>query len=105
MDLELVRASGRIDVSRHLVEQNAQVLDAAVFTPALMARNERNVTFAAEQCSDAAHGLVRAAGTSGLSESAALQRFWRDVIGMTSHVALRYETAAVRTYPPVLFGE
>jgi alkylation response protein AidB-like acyl-CoA dehydrogenase len=105
IDLELVRSSGRIDVSRHLIEQNAQVLDAAAFTPALMARNERNVTFAAEQCSDAAHGLVRAAGTSGLSESAALQRFWRDVIGMTSHVALRYETAAVRTYPPVLFGE
>jgi two-component flavin-dependent monooxygenase len=104
IDLELVRSSGRIDVSRHLVEQNADVLDAGVFTPALMARNERNVTFAAEQSSDAANGLIRALGTSGLSESAPLQRFWRDVIGMTSHVALRYETAAVRTYPPVLLG-
>lgn len=104
IDLELVRSSGRVDVSRHLVEQNAEVLDAAVFTPALMARNERNVTFAAEQCSDAVNGLIRALGTSGLSESAPLQRFWRDVIGMTSHVALRYETAAVRTYPPVLLA-
>ena len=105
IDLELVRASGRIDVSRHLVEQNAHVLDAAVFSPALMARNERNVTFAAELCADAVNDLIRATGTSGLSESAPIQRFWRDVIGMTSHVALRYETAAVRTYPPVLLGE
>jgi alkylation response protein AidB-like acyl-CoA dehydrogenase len=103
-ELELVRSSGRVDVSRHLALQNAEVLDAAVFTPELMARNERNVTFAAELCSDAANALLRAAGTSGLSESTPLQRYWRDVTGMTSHVALRYETAAVRTYPPVLFG-
>jgi len=105
IDLELVRSSGRVDVSRHLVEQNAQVLDTAGFTPALMARNERNVTFAAELCAEAANGLLRASGTGGLSESVPLQRFWRDVIGMTSHVALRYETAAVKTYPPVLLGE
>lgn len=104
IDLELVRSSGRVDVSRHLVERNAGVLDRAEFTPALMARTERDVTFAAELCAEAANGLIRAAGTSGLSESAALQRFWRDVTGMTSHVTLRYETNAVKTYPAVLLG-
>ncbi len=104
-DIELVRASGAVDVSRHLVEQNAEVLDTRAFTPAMMARNERNATYAAEQLSDAISNLVRATGTSGLSESAPVHRFWRDVIGITSHVALRYETAVVRTYPPVLFGE
>jgi alkylation response protein AidB-like acyl-CoA dehydrogenase len=103
-DIELVRSSGRVDVARHLTEQNAEVLDNGWFTAAFMARNERNVTFAAELLGDAVHGLIRAAGTGGLGESAALERFWRDVTAMTSHVALRYETAAVRTWPPVLFS-
>ncbi|HZU56432.1 MAG TPA: acyl-CoA dehydrogenase family protein [Actinocrinis sp.] len=103
-DIELVRASGQVDVSRHLVEQNAAMLDAATFTPALMARNERNAVFAAELVAQAVAALATAAGTSGYSESAPLQRFWRDVTVMSSHIALRYETAAVRTYPPVLFA-
>lgn len=103
-DLDLVRASGRIDAARLLVAQNSAVLDGRDFTPTSMARNERNAAFAADMLATAATELQRAAGTSGLSESGALQRFWRDITGATSHVALRYETAAVTTYSAALLG-
>ncbi|WP_330270111.1 acyl-CoA dehydrogenase family protein [Lentzea sp. NBC_00516] len=102
--VDLVRASGQVESAKLLVEQNARVLDDREFTPAAMARNERNVAYAAEVLVDAVGGLVRAAGTSGLAEGGALQRFWRDVVSSSSHVALRYETASVRTYPASLYG-
>lgn len=101
-ELDLVRASGRIDAARLLVAQNAEVLDRRSFTPSAMARNERNAAFAADQLAVAAAELQRAAGTAGLSENGSLQRFWRDIVGATSHVALRYDTAAIRTYPAAL---
>jgi alkylation response protein AidB-like acyl-CoA dehydrogenase len=101
-DLDLVRASGRIDAARLLVAQNALALDTRLFTAAAMARNERNAAFAADQLATAVAELQRAAGTGGLSETGALQRFWRDITGAASHVALRYETAAIRTYPAAL---
>lgn len=102
--VDLVRASAQVESAKLLVEQNAGVLDDREFTPAAMARNERNVVYAAEVLVDAVGGLVRAAGTGGFAEAGALQRFWRDVVSSVSHVALRYETAAVRTYPASVLG-
>ncbi|MFI8002453.1 hydrolase [Streptomyces sp. NPDC086010] len=103
-ELTFVRASGRIDAARALVEQNAQVLDRRLFTPEHMARNERNATYAAESLREAVALLVGAAGTGGLGEGHALQRFWRDVTSATSHVALQYDTAARKNYSAVLLG-
>ncbi len=103
-ETKMVRASGRIDAARHLVEQNAEVLDRRAFTPELMARNERNAAFSAELLQEAVDLLVRTAGTSGLGEGHALQRHWRDVTSATSHIALQYDTAARRTYSAVLLG-
>ncbi|MFF2730659.1 hydrolase [Streptomyces sp. NPDC058008] len=103
-ELTMVRASGRVDAARHLVEQNAQVLDGRLFTPEHMARNERNATYAAETLREAAALLVGAAGTGGLGEGHALQRFWRDITSATSHVALQYDTAARKNYAAVLLG-
>ncbi|MFS8100169.1 hydrolase [Lentzea alba] len=102
--VDLVRAGAQIDSARMLVEQNAKVIDDREFTPAAMARNERNGAYSAEVLVDAVGGLVRASGTSGLAEGSAVQRFWRDVVSSSSHIALRYETASVRTYPASLFG-
>ncbi|OKJ94691.1 hypothetical protein AMK26_33420 [Streptomyces sp. CB03234] len=105
-EVELVRASGRIDAARHLVEQNAQVIDARAFTPEFMARNQRNASFSGELVADALTGLLRAAGTAGLTESGPLQRFWRDVTAATSHVALRFDiTKAARNYSEALFAD
>ncbi|MGA5096490.1 hydrolase [Streptomyces lavendulocolor] len=103
-ELKVVRASGRIDAARHLVMENAGVLDGRLFTPEHMARNERNATFAAELLQEAVGLLVSAAGTGGLGEGQALQRFWRDVTSATSHVALQYDTAARKNYSAVLLG-
>ncbi|WP_354643058.1 hydrolase [Kitasatospora camelliae] len=103
-ELAVVRASGRIDAARHLVGQNAEVLDRRLFTPEHMARNERNATYAAEAATEAVGLLVKAAGTGGLGEAHALQRFWRDVTSATSHVALQYDTAARKNYSAVLLG-
>lgn len=100
----LVRASGRIDAARHLTEQNAGVIDGRLFTPELMARNERNATFSAEMAAEAVGLLIRCAGTGGLGERHPLQRFWRDVTSATSHVALQYDTAARKNYSAVLLG-
>lgn len=103
-ELTMVRASGRVDAARHLVEENAHVLDERLFTPEHMARNERNATYAAETLREAAALLVGAAGTGGLGEGHALQRFWRDITSATSHVALQYDTAARKNYSAVLLG-
>ncbi|MFG2428236.1 hydrolase [Streptomyces sp. NPDC048590] len=103
-ELTFVRASGRIDAARALVEQNARVLDERLFTPEHMARNERNATYAAETLREAVALLVGAAGTGGLGERHALQRFWRDITSATSHVALQYDTAARKNYSAVLLG-
>ncbi|MGK5627340.1 hydrolase [Streptomyces sp. URMC 123] len=100
----LVRASGRLDAARHLVEESAATADGRHFTPEPLARNERNATVAAELVADAVDILVRAAGTGGLSESHPLQRYWRDVTTATSHVALQYDTSARRSWAAVLLG-
>ncbi|MCX4970514.1 hydrolase [Streptomyces sp. NBC_00654] len=100
----LVRASGRVDAARHLVEENTRVLDERWFTPDHMARNERNATYAAEAVREAVGLLISAAGTAGLGSRHPLQRFWRDVTSATSHVALQYDTAARKNYSAVLAG-
>jgi alkylation response protein AidB-like acyl-CoA dehydrogenase len=104
LDTLLVRASAQVDAARLLVERNAAVCDAGVFTEDLVARNERDSALAAELLSSATAELVRACGTTGFTESGPLQRFWRDTICAASHVALRFETAAVRFYSAVLLG-
>ncbi|MBW1602473.1 hydrolase [Streptomyces sp. JJ66] len=103
-ELALVRASGRIDAARHLVAQNAEVIDDRHFTPELMARNERNATFAAELLQEAVGLVVRASGTGGLAQGRPVERFWRDVTTATSHIALQYDTAARKNYSAVLAG-
>lgn len=104
LDLLLVRASAQIDAARLLIERNAEVSDAGVFTPELLARNERDAALGAELLTSAVDALMRACGTSGLSESNSLQRNWRDAAAATSHVALRFETAAVKFYAEHLLG-
>jgi alkylation response protein AidB-like acyl-CoA dehydrogenase len=100
---EFLRASGRIDAARVFVAQNADVIDARSFSPALLARSQRNACFSAELVVDAVGSLMKVAGTSGLSEGQPLQRLWRDVISATSHVALRYDiTRAAENYSAVL---
>ncbi|HEU5427936.1 MAG TPA: acyl-CoA dehydrogenase family protein [Actinocrinis sp.] len=101
--IELTRAVARIDAARLLVEQSAATVDRRSLTPALIARNQRNGVFANEEVAEGVNGLIRAAGTRGLSESYRLERFWRDTISATSHVGLRYDnTRIAATYSALL---
>ncbi|MFD9443914.1 hydrolase [Streptomyces sp. NPDC060006] len=98
------RAAAHIDSARHLVEANAQVIDARDFSPATLARSERNAAAAAELVADATWALIRTAGTGALSGGHPLQRFWRDAVTATSHKALQFETSAGRSYAAALLG-
>ncbi len=93
--IELTRAVARIDGARLLVEQSAATVDSGALTHALIMRNQRNGVFANEECAEGVNGLIRAAGTRGLSESFRLERFWRDTIAATSHVGLRYDNTRI----------
>lgn len=103
-ELQVTRAAAMIEAARFLVKQNAETIDERGFTPELMARNERNATFAAELLTDATGLLVAASGSSGLGEGLPLQRFWRDVTSAASHIALKYDTAARKNYSAALLG-
>ena len=103
-DEGLARAAGRIDAARLLIERNAATADGADCTPALLARNERDAALAAELLVDAVGGLVRAAGTNGLSQAHPLERHWRDVVAAASHVALRFETAPAKNFADTLLA-
>jgi alkylation response protein AidB-like acyl-CoA dehydrogenase len=96
--IELTRAAARIDGARLLVEQAAQTIDNRLFTPAFIARNQRNGCFAAEEAAEGVNGLIRAAGTSGLSESHRLERFWRDTTAAATHVGLRYDNTRIASF-------
>ncbi|MEV8594588.1 acyl-CoA dehydrogenase family protein [Streptomyces sp. NPDC052012] len=103
-EVKLVRAAGRIEAARLLVEQNAEAADTHRFDRGLLARAERNATTAAEILRESAGQLVALAGTGGLGETHALQRHWRDITSATSHVALQYETSAAKSHANALLG-
>ncbi|MFP8904045.1 acyl-CoA dehydrogenase family protein [Streptomyces atacamensis] len=103
-ETKLVRASGRIDAARLLIERNAATADGGVFTRELLAHSERNAATAAELLTEAVDLLVHGAGTGGLAPAQPLQRFWRDVTVAASHVALQYDTSARGSYATALLG-
>ncbi|MCG3039328.1 hydrolase [Streptomyces sp. S1A] len=103
-ETRLVRASGRIDAARLLIERNAATADGGAFTRELLAHSERNAATAAELLTEAVDLLVHGAGTSGLAPAQPLQRFWRDVTVAASHVALQYDTSARGSYATALLG-
>ncbi|MFF0486326.1 hydrolase [Streptomyces sp. NPDC004435] len=100
----LTRAAARIDAARLLVQENARTLDTRDFTPATLARSERNAAAAAELAAEAVWTLIRTSGTGALSAGHPLQRFWRDVVTASSHKALQFETSAARSYAAAVLG-
>ncbi|GLZ00716.1 acyl-CoA dehydrogenase family protein [Actinoplanes sp. NBRC 103695] len=96
MAITLARTSGEIDAARLLLERAADVCDrGAAVTPDDVARNTRDISLAAEILTAAVNRLAAAAGTSGLSQGQPMQRFWRDANTIASHIALRFEMAAL----------
>ncbi|MFG2231679.1 hydrolase [Streptomyces sp. NPDC048723] len=91
----LARAAGEIDSAQLLLERAAGIADrASALTPLLEARNLRDCAFAMDLLVTAADRLFRSAGTGAHSVDAPMQRYWRDIHSMSSHVVLQFDAAA-----------
>ncbi|WP_069814242.1 acyl-CoA dehydrogenase family protein [Streptomyces sp. TP-A0874] len=88
------RAASRIDAAGLLLERAARVADAERQTPPEALRNPADCALAVEQLVEVVEELFRSVGSRGQLETHRLQRIWRDVHCLASHVALRHDTAA-----------
>ncbi|EIV93548.1 acyl-CoA dehydrogenase [Frankia sp. QA3] len=97
-EIALARASGEADAAKLLLDRAAEVADqGAATSPLDTARNLRDCSLAVDLAVTAVDRLIRQAGTRGQSTSGVMQRVWRDVTSISTHVALQFEPAA-RTY-------
>ncbi|MET9934670.1 MULTISPECIES: acyl-CoA dehydrogenase family protein [unclassified Streptomyces] len=94
-EVVLARASGEIDAAGLLLERAARVADqGGSLSPLLTARNLRDCALAMDHVVAAADRLFRSAGTGAHSVFAPMQRYWRDIHSMASHVVLQFDAAA-----------
>ncbi|MEE1929389.1 hydrolase [Streptomyces sp. TRM 70351] len=87
------RAATAVDAAAMLLERAARVADAEAATRVEAARNPADCALAVEQLVDVVERLYRTIGSTGQLAPHPLQRVWRDVHGLASHVALRFDTA------------
>jgi alkylation response protein AidB-like acyl-CoA dehydrogenase len=94
----IARASADIDAAHTLILRDAELLDNATDPANLSAVQRalilRDFAFAAQSCRSAVTQLFEAAGGSGIYDSSALQRTWRDVNAAASHTAFNWDNAA-----------
>lgn len=89
------RSAGEVDAAELMLDRSAQVADDGGGKSAREeSRNLRDCALATDFLLSAADRLFRSAGTSAHSGDAPLQRFWRDMHSMSSHVVLRFDSAA-----------
>ncbi|MEV7618203.1 acyl-CoA dehydrogenase family protein [Streptomyces sp. NPDC089799] len=87
----LARATIAVDAAGLLLERAAHLADAPAATRVELARSPAECALAVEQLVDVVERLVRASGSSSQLAGHPLQRIWRDVHGLASHVALRFD--------------
>lgn len=93
--LTAAAAAGEIDAAGLLMERAAQAADSSPDAAAVApARNPADCALAVGRLVDVVERLFRTGGSRGQLESQPLQRIWRDVHCLASHVALRFDTAA-----------
>ncbi|UUU30204.1 acyl-CoA dehydrogenase family protein [Streptomyces sp. CA-210063] len=91
----LARAAIDADGAGLLMERAAKVVDAGRADSLDLVRNPAYCAYAVERVVDLVERLVRAAGSSALSEGNPLERVWRDVHSLGSHVALRFAPTGI----------
>ncbi|MET9845385.1 acyl-CoA dehydrogenase family protein [Streptomyces ossamyceticus] len=91
--IALARAAVTVDAAQLLLERAARVADAPAATPLEQVRNPADCAHAVDQLVDVVGQLFRAVGSTGQLAAHPLQRIWRDVHCLASHVALRFDTA------------
>jgi two-component flavin-dependent monooxygenase/oxygenase LndZ5 len=103
-DMALARSAGELDAVQLLLERASAVADqGATITRLATQQNLRDAALAADMVVTAVDRLFRAAGTTGQAAANPIQRFWRDVSSIATHVALQFEPAA-HAYAKELFG-
>ncbi|MDH6584258.1 alkylation response protein AidB-like acyl-CoA dehydrogenase [Streptomyces sp. SAI-133] len=91
----LARSAGEVDAARLLLGRAARLADEGAVTGPLEAtRNLRDCALAVDLSVTAVDRLFRQAGTRGQALSGPMQRLWRDVTAISTHVALQFEPAA-----------
>jgi alkylation response protein AidB-like acyl-CoA dehydrogenase len=92
--MTLAEASGEIDTVELLLGRAAAIADRGSVTQAETARSARDYALSARHLRSAADRLFQAGGTSVQADSNAMQRAWRDVHAIASHLVLQLEPAA-----------
>ncbi|MDQ4031919.1 MAG: hydrolase [Actinomycetota bacterium] len=98
----LARSAGEIDAAQLLLERATAIADqGAAVTPLETTQNLRDCSLAVDLLVTAVDRIFRTAGTTGQSLSGPLQRFWRDINSISTHMAIQFEPAA-RAYTSTL---
>lgn len=91
----LSRSAGELDAAELLLARASRIADrGARVTADETARNLRDCSLSAELAVTAVNRLFTTAGTSGHAIGSPLQRTWRDVNSIATHVALAFDPAA-----------
>jgi len=94
-DVTLARCSGEIDAVQLLLERASITADkSTTITQLDTMRNWRDCALATDMMVTVVNRLFRAIGTTGQSAVNPVQRFWRDVNSLASHMGLQFESAA-----------
>jgi len=93
IQVRMARAAADIDAAELLLRRAAQVTQTPQdYCPQLMARSVRDFTRAAELAIATIDTLIGMSGTAGFASSHPIQRAWRDIHFMSSHISLNPET-------------
>ncbi|MER5704777.1 acyl-CoA dehydrogenase family protein [Micromonospora sp. NPDC002296] len=99
----LARATGEIDAAELLLERACRTADTGEVPTVSEVRNLRDCALATDLLVTAADRLFRSAGTSAHSVDGPMQRYWRDLHSIASHVVLQFDAAAT-TYAEAVLG-
>jgi alkylation response protein AidB-like acyl-CoA dehydrogenase len=87
----VARTAGEIEMAALLLRRVAASCDAGAVSPTDLVRNPYDCALVADTLVTAVERMFRAAGSRGQLATEPLQRFWRDLHCLASHVALRLE--------------
>lgn len=94
-EMTVARSAAELDAAQLLLERAADVADqGGAVTPLEVSRNLRDCSVSIDLIVTAVDRMFRAAGTTGQSSTGSLQRFWRDVTSISTHMAIQFEPAA-----------
>ncbi len=104
MHLCLAEATVRIDSAELLLRRCLAMVDSgSEITLEDRVRNRRDITYASRLLAAAVEDLMQMAGASALRDESPIQRGWRDVRAISSHVFCNFNAAA-ENYGRMAFG-